>query len=110
MSVYLGYSLGKNASMEDKVAAIYELREAAEAHARIEAIAGDKPKGKDRDRLLDARIELEQKTQRAIEACAYCGREHADDEDDCEGSPKGKVIPIDFGQRSGIGQEEPPTE
>jgi|SRR5579872_1310323 len=97
--------------MEDKVAAIYELREAAEQHARIEAKVGEKPKGKDRDQLLDARIELEQKTQRAIESCVYCGRSHADGEDDCgtgQGS-KGKVIPVDFNHR-GKGQEEPPTE
>ncbi|MGH7715279.1 MAG: hypothetical protein ACREML_04700 [Vulcanimicrobiaceae bacterium] len=91
--------------MEDKVAAIYELREAAEQHARIEATVGEKPKGKDRDRLLDARIELEQKTQRAIETCAYCGRPHTDDE--CEGEPpRDNVIPVDFHNRKG--EEEPP--
>lgn len=93
--------------MEDKVAAIYELREAAEQHARIEATVGEKPKGKDRDRLLDARIELEQKTQRAIESCAYCGRPHADDEDDCgDKPPRDNVIPVDFNHRKG--EEEPP--
>ncbi|MGA3036530.1 MAG: hypothetical protein ABSE64_03505 [Vulcanimicrobiaceae bacterium] len=95
--------------MEDKVAAIYELREAAEQHARIEAKVGEKPRGTDRDRLLDARIELEQKTQRAIESCVYCGRAHSDDEDDCDGGKgsKGNVISIDFNQR-GKSQEEPP--
>ncbi|HTX03665.1 MAG TPA: hypothetical protein VMD07_08275 [Candidatus Acidoferrales bacterium] len=96
--------------MEDKVAAIYELREAAEQHARIEANVGERPKGTDRDRLLDARIELEQKTQRAIESCVYCGRDHADDEDECNGgTSKGKVIPVDFHHRSKAGEEEPPT-
>ncbi|HEY1729003.1 MAG TPA: hypothetical protein VGG22_11565 [Candidatus Baltobacteraceae bacterium] len=98
--------------MEDKVAAIYELREAAEAHARIEAKVGEKPKGSDRDRLLDARIELEQKTQRAIESCVYCGRSHTDDENECDSGQgsKGNVIPVDFNQRSSGGEEEPPTE
>jgi len=97
--------------MEDKVAAIYELREAAEQHARIEAKVGDKPKGTDRDRLLDARIELEHKTQRAIESCVYCGRSHTDNDDECDSGngSKGNVIPVDFNQR-GKGQEEPPTE
>ncbi len=94
--------------MEDKVAAIYDLRAAAEQHARIEAKVGEKPKGTDRDRLLDARIELEQKTQRAIESCAYCGRPHTDDEDECDAGKgsKGNVIPFNRGKT----QEEPPTE
>lgn len=98
--------------MEDKVAAIYELREAAEQHARIEAKVGEKPKGTDRDRLLDARIELEQKTQRAIESCVYCGRAHADEENDCDSGKgsKGNVIPIDFKERKNGGEKEPPTE
>jgi len=96
--------------MEDKVGAIYELREAAEEHARIEARVGSRPKGKDRDRLLDARIELEHKTQRAIESCVYCGRSHTDDEDECvQREPSGaKVIPVDFNRNSG--EKEPPPE
>jgi hypothetical protein len=93
--------------MEDKVAAIYDLREAAEQHARIEVAVGEKPKGKDRDRLLDARIELEQKTQRAIESCVYCGREHTDENDECEGNTRDNVIPVDFSQRNT--EEDPPT-
>lgn len=93
--------------MEDKVAAIYKLREAAEQHARIEATVGEKPQGKDRDRLLDARIELEQKTQRAIESCVYCGRAHTDDNDECEGISRDNVIPVDFHQ--GSTEEDPPT-
>lgn len=98
--------------MEDKVAAIYELREAAEQHARIEAKVGEKPKGTDRDRLLDARIELEQKTQAAIESCVYCGRPHNDDDDECDSGngSKGNVIPIDFNQRNNGGEKEPPTK
>jgi hypothetical protein len=94
--------------MEDKVAAIYELREAAEQHARIEVAVGEKPKGNDRDRLLDARIELEQKTQRAIESCVYCGREHTDDGDECGGtSSRNNVIPVDFNHRNG--EEDTPS-
>lgn len=84
--------------MDDKVAAIYELREAAERHARVELAVGQKPKGKDRDRLLDARIELEEKTQRAVEACVYCGRSHSDEQSACEHAT-GNVIPVDFNHR-----------
>jgi hypothetical protein len=86
--------------MEDKVAAIYELREAAERHARVELAVGKKPKGKDRDRLLDARIELEEKTQRAVESCVYCGRPHADEERACEKPNGNNVISVDFNHRS----------
>jgi hypothetical protein len=88
--------------MEDKIAAIYELREAAERHARIEAEVGTKPTGVDRDRLLDARIELEQKTQQAVESCVHCGRLHADERTSCDSdSPdeRGDVINVDFSRR-----------
>jgi hypothetical protein len=96
--------------MEDKVAAIYELREAAEQHARIEVAVGEKPKGKDRDLLLDARIELEQKTQQAIESCVYCGRAHTDDGDECGGtSSRSNVIPVDFSRQNGDEKEPPPA-
>lgn len=80
--------------MEEKLAAIYELREAADRHARIDMAVGSKPKGRDRDRLLDARVELEQTTQRALESCLYCGRQHTDDEPDCEPPSSRKVIPF----------------
>jgi len=83
--------------MEDKLAAIYALREAAEKHAKIEAAIGEKPSAQDRDLLLDARIELEQKTQDAVETCVHCGRPHSDEEPDCKPSPpSGTVIPVDF--------------
>jgi hypothetical protein len=96
--------------MEDKVAAIYELREAAEQHARIEVAVGEKPKGKDRDLLLDARIELEQKTQRAIESCVHCGRTHSDGTDECEEtSPRSNVIPVDFNRHNGDERVPPPA-
>jgi len=83
--------------MEDKVAAIYALREAAEKHAKLEAALGGKPGPKERDLLLDARIELEQRTQQAVETCVHCGRSHVDDDPDCEAPPApGTVISVDF--------------
>ena len=87
--------------MEDKIAAIYALREAAERHAKIETEVGAKPTGADRDRLLDARIELEQRTQQAVESCVHCGRLHADEQPRCEpgNGERGSVINVDFARR-----------
>lgn len=102
--------------MEDKVAAIYQLREAAAKHAKLEMAAGENPPGPERDELLDARIELEQKTQQAVETCVHCGRSHADDTDDCPSDQNGSVIPVDFSRRernrtgsAGAGPEETTT-
>jgi hypothetical protein len=85
--------------MEDKVTAIYNLREAAAKHAKLEMAVGENPKGPQRDELLDARIDLEQKTQQAVESCVHCGRPHADDIDDCASEGNGSVIPVDFSRR-----------
>ena len=85
--------------MEDKVTAIYQLREAAAKHAKLEMAVGENPKGSERDKLLDARIELEQKTQQAVETCVHCGRPHADDLGECASDETGSVIPVDFSRR-----------
>ena len=82
--------------MEDKVTAIYALREAAAHHAKLEMAVGENPTSHDRDRLLDARIELEQKTQHAVETCVHCGRSHADEAGECANDSTGTVIPVDF--------------
>ncbi len=55
-----------------KVAAIYDLREAAEAKAKAQvAVENDSTPGS-RDALLEAQIELENKTADAVEACHDC--------------------------------------
>jgi hypothetical protein len=82
--------------MEDKVTAIYALRDAAARHAKLEMAVGENPTGHDRDRLLDARIDLEQKTQQAVETCVHCGRSHTDDALECANDQNGNVIPVDF--------------
>ncbi len=61
----------------DKVEAIFQLREAAEKKARAERDLDDAPSPERRDVLLDAKLELEEKTQTAIEVCHECGHEHA---------------------------------
>jgi hypothetical protein len=88
--------------VEDKISAIYALREAAENHAKIEAEIGSHPTGADRDRLLDSRIELEQKTQQAVESCVHCGRLHADEDRSCRkdtNGERGSVITVDVSRR-----------
>ena len=82
--------------VEDKVSAIYRLREAAENHGKILEQTGDAPTSTERRQILDARLELEQRTREAVEACVYCGRPHADDEASCD-APRGQVIEGKFG-------------
>ena len=104
---------GKSVHMEDKLAAIYALRDAAERHGKVEAALGSKPTRQQRDALLDARIELEERTQQALESCMHCGRIHADGDPDCA-PPRDRIIPVDFQRRTrqtGSGdEEEPPSD
>lgn len=55
-----------------KIAAIYDLREAAEAKANAENAVEIDPTPNSRDALLDAQIELEAKTADAVDACHDC--------------------------------------
>ena len=63
--------------MKPKVEAIFELREAAEAHARADVALEQTPSPVKKDRLLDAKLALEEATQDAIEACEHCALPHA---------------------------------
>ena len=68
-----------NSDSSKKTDAIYSLREAAEAKARAEVCADANPTPAARDALLEARLELEAKTQDAVESCHECGHAHAVD-------------------------------
>jgi hypothetical protein len=74
----------------DKIAAIYNLRSAVEAKVHAEQRLADVPSPGARAALLDAALELEEKTQRAIEVCHECGLEHA------PGKAHSNVIEVDF--------------
>ena len=65
---------------ENKVRAIFELRHAAERKARAEAAVEAERSPEARDALLQASLELEDRTQTAIEVCHECGHEHGPDE------------------------------
>jgi hypothetical protein len=69
-----------NPSSGKKIEAIYSLREAAEAKALAEVKAAIDPTPEARDELLDAQLNLEAKTQDAVEACHECGHSHGADE------------------------------
>lgn len=62
-----------------KVQAIYELREATEQKVRAEIALDFGGDAESRDALLDARLNLESKTQDAIDVCHECDRPHASD-------------------------------
>lgn len=65
---------------KDKVDAIYDLRKAAEEKGRAEEALDQDPSPEKRDRLLDAHMELEEKTMQALDVCHQCGHEHGPDE------------------------------
>jgi hypothetical protein len=66
-----------NPDSNRKTEAIYSLRDAAEAKAVAEIVASVHPTAATRDALLDAQLDLESKTQDAVEACHECGLPHA---------------------------------
>jgi hypothetical protein len=61
-----------------KVEAIYALRDAVEAKVRAEYELDQAASPAKRDALLDAQLEVEAKTQDAIEICHECGDSSAD--------------------------------
>jgi hypothetical protein len=74
----------------DKITAIYELREAVEAKVLAEVALDAQPSADTRSALLDAALDLEAKTQVAIDVCHECGHKHAVD----DANPN--VINVDF--------------
>jgi hypothetical protein len=74
----------------DKITAIYDLREAVETKVRAEAALDDRPAADTRAALLDATLDVEAKTQKAIDVCHECGHAHETD------TTHGNVINVDF--------------
>lgn len=64
-------------SERKKVEAIFQLREAAAKQAHAERDLEASPSPDQKMALLDATLELDEKTQAAIEVCHECGHEHA---------------------------------
>jgi hypothetical protein len=60
----------------EKINAIYDLREAVEAKVRAEQALEKAPTPDARAALLQARLDLEAKTQDAIDVCHTCGHPH----------------------------------
>lgn len=58
--------MGNNAQT---VRAIYDMREAAERKARMELLVSENKTPETEDAFLDASLDLEEKTQEAIEHC-----------------------------------------
>ena len=69
-----------NPASSKKIDAIYALRKAAEVKAIAEVKVDANSTPASRDILLDAQLDLESKTQEAIDACHECGKSHAENE------------------------------
>lgn len=80
-------------SLKNKVEAVYELREAAEAHGRAEAQLDAHRSPDAVDALLDAKELLEIKTVEAIQSCEHCAEAHCDDPT----HKKDNVLNVNFG-------------
>jgi hypothetical protein len=78
-----------------KIAAIYNLRTAVEAKVKAEQRLKNVPSADARIALLNATLDVESKTQTAIEVCHDCGRKH-----EPEDTPCNNVIEVDFGVES----------
>jgi hypothetical protein len=93
---------------KEKIAAIYDLRDAVEAKVRAEHELEREPSAGARAALLDATLEMEAKTQDAIEVCHTCGHVHKRDEDHV--SQRGdNVIDVDFGRHGDAQAPGEPT-
>jgi hypothetical protein len=80
-----------------KIEAIYELREAAETKARLEMAVERDASPAAREALLDATLEVEARTQDAIEVCHECGHAHPGDRSHAvAANGGGNVIRVDF--------------
>ncbi|MGD0475700.1 MAG: hypothetical protein ABSB70_21135 [Candidatus Velthaea sp.] len=87
-----------------KIEAIYQLRDAVEAKARAEAVLEHDASPGARDALLAAQLEVEAKTQDAIEVCHECGHEktagHAHAPTGDAHVPANNVIQVNFRPRA----------
>ncbi len=95
---------------QEKIAAIYDLRDAVEAKTRLESVVENQPTADAREALLDATLEVEARTQHAIEVCHECGHTHASDHPHGAGNGDGtNVIRVNF-RPDGVNATEGGTE
>jgi hypothetical protein len=91
----------------EKIDAIYDLREAVEAKVHAEHALEVVPSAATRQTLLDATLDVEAKTQAAIDVCHECGLSHAA-EDEHGAPPAGSnVISVYFS--NGNGEKDQPV-
>jgi hypothetical protein len=92
-----------------KIDAIYELRDAVETKVNAERDLEQDASSAARDALLAAQLELEAKTQDAIDVCHECGHAHAADSEHVPHEPGGdpritgyqdNVVHVDFRRES----------
>lgn len=87
-------------SAPNKVEAIYQLREAVEAKAHAERVLETDSSPAARDALLEALLDVEAKTQDAIEICEACGHSHSAGDEHRASEPGSNVVHVDFRPQS----------
>jgi hypothetical protein len=92
-----------------KIEAVYDLRAAAETKVRAEVALEQQPSPDRRAALLDASLELEARTQDAIEVCHECGQEHAPGAGHHAADTGDNVVNVDFRIDAGAGEDQDRT-
>jgi hypothetical protein len=88
----------------EKIEAIYDLREAVETKVHAEHALELVPSPATRSALLDATLDVEAKTQAAIDVCHDCGLPHAAEDEHGTPPARGNVISVDFGNGNDSGE------
>jgi hypothetical protein len=95
---------------QEKIDAIYDLRDAVEAKTRLEAAVDRRPSADAREALLDATLEVEARTQHAIEVCHECGHVHPGDRGHGAGANDNNLIRVNFRPEDVAANESGETE
>jgi hypothetical protein len=90
--------MGTELPRSNKVDVIYELREAVEAKARAEQALEADASPSARDALLAAQLDVEAKTQDAIEVCHECGHPGNEGHTHSPDGHAGNVVHVKFGR------------
>jgi hypothetical protein len=95
---------GEGEKQRSKIDAIYELRDAVETKVRAEQEFEASASPDARDALLAAQLDLEAKTQDAIDVCHECGHSHTEDAPHVTTAPVSSrhdnVVHVDFRRES----------
>jgi hypothetical protein len=103
---------GEGDAQRNKIDAIYDLRAAVESKAHLEHVFAADTSPAARDALLAAQLDVEAKTQDAIDVCHECGHPHPAADGHVRGLPVSRreenVIHVDFRRGADAAEDQVP--